>query len=516
MTIYAIDALLFPFDEDGDIVLDLYYSDLERAVDVVSGGVTNGHYFGRLINAQYSENLWQPQQTRGARDIAHGVVTLANGDGGLDSLLDYSMDNGAVQVMRSNVDTGSATFSIILLGKMEQMVLDESAASVYVRENGYQLLTSALPARYDGSNTGSPLSGIEGTADDLKGSPKPMVVGQVFNITPKLVNTALLVYQVDGQRGMIGSWSATVYDKRSALTQGSDYTDQADMEANAPTTGQVRWWPAGGCFRLGSAPDGVITADVINPGKSSGTFTNVASQVSNAIARLATGSSTISFGVTMSTGSATQDVGIYLTEDRTAFDAINEVLGSINAGWVWLIAGPEAYQLGSGFSVISRFLDETQVIGEVQRVQSGDDDRGVPAWKVTVRYQKNYTVLNEADLAGVAAEDIAFCAQEYRSVTSEDSSVLDQYPRAVEIVVDSLMVNESDAQDEADRLLDLYKVRRDIILVRVPLEGFSTWAIGQALTFTYPRFGYDSGKDFQIIGREFDAKAGTVTLTLWG
>jgi hypothetical protein len=110
-----------------------------------------------------------------------------------------------------------------------------------------------------------------------------------------------------------------------------------------------------------------------------------------------------------------------------------------------------------------------------------------------------------------------YALHEYRTVSTEDSSILTTWPFATEIKVTTLLVNETDAQDEADRLFALYSVRRDMYEVKLNLsEIMGVVDLGDVVTLEYPRYSLNSGKDFLVIGMELDLANEVATLTIWG
>ena len=90
--------------------------------------------------------------------------------------------------------------------------------------------------------------GTEG-GDDLKGKPKPLCFGQVFNVPAVPVDTANLIYQVHD--GIINSVTAA-YDRGVALNK----------VGGVPAAGEYSDDLANGTFTLGGSPTGTVTADV--------------------------------------------------------------------------------------------------------------------------------------------------------------------------------------------------------------------------------------------------------------
>ena len=505
----------------------MYYSTVARSGLVSSDALVEDQFIpGRVNQPGVIElDMWGAGRTRGPREPASGMAVFENSDGGLDVFKTYALDGGFYFVQRtlaSNPSTLNTT--VIFNGLMERCEVTEESVNIYLRDQVHAYNKAALPTRYAGTNALP--AGIEGTPQDIGGKVKPVALGICKNATPEFVNTSRLIYQLDGQQGFLTGWSLTVYDARTVLTEdgAGDYTDQTDMEANAPTAGQYRVWPAGGCFRLGSAPTGQITCDITNPAVAGGStgLTPAAStscEVHAILGRLVWLSGVTTAPQVNSYLAANPECGIYLTGNVTYLQAMNELMQGVSAGWY--------FNPGSSIDILVRELEDPvaetsaqdftdENIISLNPVVSADSDRGIPVWRVVVRYGKNYTQQNATEIAGASQADVAFTAQEYRTVVAEDAAIKTQWPRSPEIVIDSLIAAEADAQDEADRLLTLYGELRDQYAMEVPTSIVTTRNLGEFVTLTYARFGLNAGKKFMVIGKKYNFERDTVVLTLWG
>jgi hypothetical protein len=532
----------------GGVAAVHYYGERDA---VQSAGVSDVYMEGRLQRASITRAMYSGIKTRGPYEIDSGAIELQNADGGLDALFTLAFDSQSI-----GIASDSAGRPVIFQGTMEQPTFDRSTVQILLHDTHYVFTRPLLPLKYAGTNALP--NGIEGVATDLKGKPKPMILGPVKNISPPLVNTALLVYQVDGQQGLRTGWSMTVYDKRVALVAGAVYVSQVDMETNAPAVGQYRVWPAGGCFRLGSTPIGQITADVDNPVVAgvpnwtlnpAPTANSQAHMLVRALQHWAADLSLTPYqpitpAAVSTTGARSVDanfappvLGVYFDSELAIVDAINQVAQSVGATWapdyqqmfahlnLWRMTEPGSWAVtafdGTAAPVVS--LAESDIL-DIARVLSADDERGIPVYKVILGYGRNYTVQNANDVAGAPAADIAFVGQEYRLVTVEDDTVLTQWPYAKVLQLDTLIASEADALAEATRLLGIYKPRRDFFQVKVPLElvselsGASAAAwVGQDVLVTHSRFGMAGGVTLRLLAYTFDAvpAPATATLTLW-
>jgi hypothetical protein len=161
-------------------------------------------------------------------------------------------------------------------------------------------------------------------------------------------------------------------------------------------------------------------------------------------------------------------------------------------------------------------LFEFDIGAEIERRPARDN--GIPAWRVVVKYARNWTV-QTSDIAGaVLPARRSFLGLADRSANSADATVKVKYLLSDELTADTLLATAAAAQTEADRLKGLYSVRRDIFDVPVDahLLQASPLFFMDVVRVTYSRFGLDAGKLFRVIGIRPELKEQKVTLSLWG
>lgn len=205
-------------------------------------------------------SIFSDGKTTGGTKLETGEIILNNADGYFDDFINYGFDGRRI-VIRSG-ESGAYPFAFATVVTATVEAVDVIKAEVIIRIRDLQFLFSrqAQTNVYLGNN--SLPNGLEGTADDLKGKPKPLVFGSVFNITPPCVNTSKLTYQVnDGPVFDIPD----VYSDGVAWTQGADHATSAALQAASitPGTSSYQTCLAEGYFRLSDAPAGELTCDVI-------------------------------------------------------------------------------------------------------------------------------------------------------------------------------------------------------------------------------------------------------------
>lgn len=452
--------------------------------------------------------------TGGASSVGYGELVLANADGALDGLLNVSLAGRPVEIIVGQMlPWRPPVFTTVLKGTMEQPRITWDTVAIRLRDRQAELDIPINPNRYAGTN--SLPNGIEGTASDLQGQPKPRCFGRVINVSPPCVNTSRLIYQVhDGAVLNV----AAVYDQGAALTQGTDYASQADMETTAPAAGNYRVWPAGGCFRLGSSAVGQITADVNQGGTAAD---RSAAQVALAIV---TGPGGISIGdvvagdiTDLDTANAAE-LGLWVDGDLTCRDALDQVLGSVGAWWGFDRMGRfRCRRLEAPAGTPAAVLTQTELL-RLDLVPSADDGAGVPAWRYTLSYGPIWTV-QDSDLAGsVPADRRALLREERRSKAAADATVQITHKLATDLAADSLIADGTAAATEADRRLALYKVQRLRLEAQVRLDSGLAAAIdlGAVVQVVHTRFGLEAGRLMVVTGIRADLRLNQLDLTLWG
>lgn len=471
----------------------------------------NTYYDERVINpATISRSLYSNGTTSGASRVSYGAVELANIDGGLDSILGYSFDGRALVIKIGNAGDDYSAFTTILSGTMEQVEFTFSRVTVLVRDK-LAVLDMPLQTTLYAGNNALP-DGVEGV-DDIAKSPKPLLYGQVFNIAPIMVNSSKLTYQInDGAIQTVGS----VYDKGVALTAGADYATVAALHAASPASGTFITCLALGYIRLGAVPAGLLTCDATQGATSASRTT---AQVLKAIAlKAGVASGDISASDVTALDTANSGViGIWLDDAETAMAAMDAVAQSCGAYFGFDALGVLRMGVFTAPSGSTTLDIDTSNILTIEHGRTNDTDKGIPAWRVSLTYQKNYSV-QSTDLAGaVTAARRSVLSLPALTKSSEDAAIKNQYTLATTIERGSLLVDATAAQTEATRLLTLYKVSRDLYTIDLALDLTATLPdLNNVVNLTINRFGLNSGKLFKIIGIESDYAKNRARLTLWG
>lgn len=472
----------------------------------------NTPYERRIINpGNFERAIPVPATSNNASEVGYGVVILNNADGGLDWMKDVGVD-GQTLTIRRGPRNGSypADFPIIFQGTAETVKFDWTKVSLRIRDRKAEVYDKPVQqSEYAGDNVLP--DGVEGVSDDLKGRKKPRLYGKVINISPPMVNTSKIVYQV--AENQIQAINA-VYDKGAALTAGTAYTVLADLmdNANAPAAGAYTTaiTSTGAYIRLGSRAAGTVTVDATE-----GTLA-----ADRTIAQIVKRVLVDCGGVLLAdiSGDTALDLvvpgeaGFWAgTSEMDVGAAIENALNGVYAYCLPTYDGKfslGALSVPSGTAV--KIFTEAKIVGT-----PSFDVVSIPNHKVFINYANNYTVQDASNLAGVAADRETFLRERFRTVSAEDSDVLTKHVLSVERTEETILVNESDANTQASRILGLVKHTRIMVKLRLQSSEVDSLDIGDVIEVKINRLGWSAGKLLRIISIAVDYQRNFAEVEGW-
>ena len=428
-----------------------------------------------------------------------GSLRIVNGDGSLDALSSMSWRGRKVKIYTGKNDFSFSQFELIFDGVSAGIEVDDTHIVINLSDQSYLLDRLIEQNQYTGAGD------YEGF-DDLKGTPKPLAYGHLFNITPTLIDSARLIYQIhDGSIQAVDS----VRDRGVEITFEAD---TGDIFNTAPAAGFYNTDLSRGLIRLGSTPDGNITTDC--KGENTGSFVETIGTIMVRILQTRMGVNAIGNDIINKPAFGTLDAesGVYITGETVASDLLDEVINPFGGYWSFTRKGV----LTAG--LLSNPILEEYTINPDYIEFNGVELLGVfPAvWKQRVAYKPVGTVQKSDDLASstttptreLVSEEYRYLLSEKRTVRSADKNAVDRtdYLPAVESV---------DAQVVLDRLVALFSKERRLFRISVRNMLFRLY-LGTVVKLVYPRFGLDSGQLFIVIGFSEDAETDTTILELWG
>jgi hypothetical protein len=441
-------------------------------------------YDGRLTDAISVDRRIVGGDSLGGLARVFGQVKLVNADGALDLLTrNYAINGRRVQILIGRPTDARSAFGVVFSGVVDKAVIALQEATFNLSDGGAKL---DVPVN---TNTYAGTGGNEGGAD-LKGKTKPKCFGQVFNISPPLIDSANLIYQVHD--GAISDVPA-VYDRGISLAK----------VGGAPGAGQYQVTAAAGTFKLGATPAGTVTCDALGDASGAGYIDKTGDILLRILSALLTSAELEPSSLYQLNGDQPASVGIWTGIDvRTVSAVIDELLAGVGAFGGFARTG--TFSVGRIATATgapkATFTDEDIV--DLQREPLPPVVDPI-IWRARVGYQKNYTV--QQDLAAaVSAARRTFAAAPIRVSKAEDASIRSRHLLAQEYgPTDSLFANQADADTEAVRLFGLWGTLRAPFRVTTRPRGMIR-DIGQVVQLKHRRQGLAAGVSGRVIGHSIN------------
>lgn len=487
----------------------------------------NTVYDARLIDpGNWEQHLFKSRTTRGRSETALGVITVNNADGALDGLWSMGWGRSVRILMGPDTATELADFALIATHTSVGVERTRTTLRISLKDRQAEVADKPMNAtKYAGDNALP--DGVEGVEEDLKGRPKPRVFGEVEEVPLPMVNTSKLTLQITDARPQAVSITS-VKDQAASpeITAGTSQASISALQAATVTASEYDYYTGstsdGGFIRLGSSPNGVITATLVE-----GT-NDAARTVAQIVRRILTGPGGLtdsdldldSFTALDTANSAV--VGLWTgTDDMTVGDALDTLCASVGA--FWTVDADGKFAVGrldapAPLESVATLTDEDILQDGFELVVPSDTERGIPTYRVIVEYGRIHHVFSDADMAGsVSQADRSRLKQEYRRTDpDDDAAVLLKHPLSKELVITTQLRTLAAAEAERDRLAGLYGVEREIAVVPVSADTGAGIGLNETVTLESTRFGWSSGKDFRLIGRIHEYARARVTLIFWG
>ena len=467
--------------------------------------------------------MFGSRTTKGRSTLGLGAVILLNGDGALDDFGQLGFDKRAITIRRGPVGGAyPSAFPADFVGTMANVEVTQDEVRLLLRDRQAELNVPLQTTKY----TGAGLATLEGVAGDIKGKPKPVCYGVVKNVPAVCVETAKLIYQVAD--AAIQTFDV-VYDRGVVITAGAAYANTTDLLDNAlaPAAGTYKTYSGaeGSYFRLGSQPDGQVTADISQGANAAARYTG---QVfTNVLTRAGyTAADWNATDVTDIDTAAPYALGFWQGLEETPVSAVlDQVAGSVGAAWFTDLTGDfRIQQLVSPTGIAVETFKDSDIIRDkkLMRVTPNDLGQGLPTYRCIVRYAKNYTVQDTDLAAAVTQARREVVSKEWREAQTTDATVQTAHPLAIESVDDSLLTTEGNAQSEATRRQTLRGVARAFYEFAVALDDdTAALELNDVIELAHSRYGLgvvggDTGALACVLGLAPNGEQRELLVTAWG
>jgi len=437
-----------------------------------------------------------------------GDITLAFGDGRNDHLCRYRLGGRRVRVLMGGANYTDAQYQEIFVGTARHSSWTPQKFSIALRDPSELVAGLVQTNRYAGTG------GLEGAAD-LKGKVKPKAWGPFWNAPGEMVDRTALIGQIhDGSMDSI----TDIFDRAVALVPDGDEVDEAALRAWVPTpfSAKYRTCLALGLYRLADAPAGLVTVN--GTGDDTGGYVDTAAGIARRIFQaqggLADSALELSAFAQLDTDQPAR-VGIFVNSEAQLLDVVDLVLASIFGWRNWtrtglitvgrLEFGTPAAEIGA--SDVDDIFDVAQISTEAPEL---------PARSISLGYRRVWARQGPEEVASLAADaQKEFVKEEFRRATWTGPLVAGENALDEEQIVDTLLADEADAQDEADRrgaLLGSLSLRYALVV-----KGHQfRLRPGQTVTLKHHRFGLSAGQDFIILRLGENTTTRRTALGLWG
>ncbi|MBF0680436.1 MAG: hypothetical protein IR164_16025 [Devosia sp.] len=406
----------------------------------------------------------------------------------------------------------------IFAGTVEQLEMGWDKVTVRIRDRLAELDVEHQDLLYAGTTISGGMNEAEGTPDDLKGKGKELAYGAPLMVPAVEANPFDNIFGL-GTDGFDAV--EEVSDRGVALTAtGMDYSTIVALRSASIPGGRYATAKALGLIRTGSKPVGQLTARPVE--KASASDRTAAQIARRMLLRkgFVAGQHFIASDIADLDALNPASIGYWMPpEDQTTLIAVQRVLGSIGASIVPDRLGVfRMMRFGEPSGYPTVILTTAEILeGSINLLATGDEGRGVPAWRVTVQYARNWYPMARDNLDVATAEAFkAFATSEWRSAVAEATAVKAVHRLASDLTFETYLTGEADAQAEAERLLALHAAPRERFQVKVPSFYVDRVELGNVVRLQLGRFGLSAGKDFVVIGIVENFASGNTTLDLWG
>lgn len=478
-------------DLSADLALTIYVSTAAGYATRPTDALPSQPFRGVLQSFSFERSIMA--EDFGRFTTGSGTLVISNADGEYDYLpQSYAIDGRPITLKIGRRD-GSYDDAVLLARLTASgWNIDTDKITIDVVDFSYKLEVPMQPNVYGGSG------GADGTAD-LAGKRKPLAFGNALNVSAVPLVPSLLIHQVhDGAMLAIDA----VYDRGAALTPGADVANYAALVAASVSPGSYATCLALGLFKLGSTPNGTVTADVRGD-VADGYIVRTADIVRWALRhRTVLSDPDDLFVESFQRVNDTQPspIAYFIGPDDSLTVAafVQNVMGGIGGWGGHRLDGTfevRIFQAPTGSPMDS--FDKGDMLGDLKREPLPAAYRP-PRWRWRVPYARCWTV--QTDLAGgVSAARKAFVAEPSRLAEASSATIQFDHPFAQDRdPVEAYFSNQADAQAEAARSIALFKTTRAVYRSILPRRALQR-DMGDVIQQTYDRFDLTQGRLMTVV-----------------
>lgn len=349
-------------------------------------------------------------------------------------LVDLQVFGRGVRVYFGDPSWTKAQFVQVIAGVCDGILPEQTTFKIKFRDAADRLQNPLLTERI--------------ATGPSSGQLKPLCLGRCFNIKPVLLDDATHTYLFN----CTASQAVTAVRFNGALVPSNYYS--VNLQSSTIT--------------FSVYPQGDVTLDV--DGTVSGSWlVDAASMITWMAGRL-------SLSVDVQ-GLPTYMLGLYVTTDQTVYSLLDEICASVGAYWFFDRTGLFMVRAFTGLGAPVDVISRDQTVAQSRRLRKVIQ----PLYQLTAQYKRNWTPL--VSIAGSVHEATPALAQELasqgKSLTASQA-IIAQYPQAIAITIETLLVTSADVTTEVARRLALSSVPRYVYELKCLASAFS-WFVGMTV-----------------------------------
>lgn len=428
---------------------------------------------------------------------SYGDIIITNVDGERDHWLDRSWNGRQVTLKLGDPSWNYSQFETILEGtSLEMTTSGRDKLVLKLGDKGLELERKIEPAYIS-----------QGSSKDKM---IPLVYGSVTNMSPPLSDVT-----ADGSIDKASyaiSYKpideiVTVYSNGNELTEGpgwSVYAAGNEFILNENATGKITCDVKGGVATVGIGGGGGSYIDDIASIIHEIVISNSSLTVDDI--------NTVSFQNFRT--AYPQKCGIQISTVVTVSSILDRLISSVGGWWGFGRDG----KLMLGVLEDPELLQPRLTITTDEIVSGGISmkKRYLPIKQVTLGYDKNETVMEEGDLAGVLDVDRkAELGIEWKEVRSINELTGNTHLLSTETgLLETVLTDVTEATAESLRRLEL----RDQVRTIYQIDAFATpfsIELGDVINIVHPRFGFEDGKKCVVVGYSESITPPRIKLDVW-
>lgn len=432
--------------------------------------------------------------------ISFGTIDIDNTDGELDSWLSEQWRDRTITIRRGLVNQSFSAHDLVAIAIIDKI----SAPDFYTIRLTLRDKSALLDIPLQRNLYPSLL-----LAPSLEGTPRPICIGDCFNIPGVLVDSAMLDYDVhDDEFFSIEA----VKDQGVYLSPSDEWDISIDSNVN------------GFRFNEGNNPAGKITADV--RGAMVGTslierLPDVIDYVINKSGGAVTTSEIDSYTVENLDFSSGYTICYYGRDSTTISNVLTQILDSYSGWWYFDRFGMlKVGRLEEPSTAVRLEINDINIVGDISI--KFDEASNLSS---KIGYGRNWSPHGDSDIAGSLMTETSLrnlaesLKNQYKIISATVTSYGQSYGFAIDAEpIKTLLSTGIPAQLEIDRIRDLYSSDKYFYTVPVAIEGSLAYELepGDSVLLRTDRFGLSAGKQLLVVGVKTRLLSSVVELTLHG